>query len=132
MAIDFGLKRVGIAVTDPLKIFATGLTTVPNEDSIDFIESYFKKEEVEKIVIGYPLSLDNSPTHATKHVEEFIKKLNKHFPEMPIEKEDEAFTSKMAVQTMVTGGMKKKKRRDKSMIDKISATLILQSYLERQ
>ncbi|MEA3495520.1 MAG: Holliday junction resolvase RuvX [Bacteroidota bacterium] len=130
ICIDFGLKRVGVAVTDSLKIIASGLATVENKNIIKFLEDYFSKEEVEKIVIGYPLNLDGTPTHATEAVERFIKTLNKKFRNIPVEKEDERFTSKMATKAMIEGGVKKKKRRDKSLIDKVSATIILQSYLE--
>ncbi len=130
ICIDFGLKRVGVAVTDSLKIIASGLATVENRNIIKFLEDYFAKEEVEKIVVGYPLNLDGTPTHATEAVERFIKTLNKKFRNIPVEKEDERFTSKMATKAMIEAGVKKKKRRDKSLIDKVSATIILQSYLE--
>lgn len=132
MAIDYGLKRTGIAVTDPLKIIANALDTFPTSEIIDFLNNYLSKEKVETIVVGYPLNLDDSPTHATAEVEKFIQKLSKKYPEIRIEKEDERFTSKMAVEAMVAGGMKKKDRRKKENIDKISATIILQSYLEKK
>ena len=130
MAIDFGLKRVGLAVTDPNKIIATALTTVENKDAIRFIKEYSIKEQLDAFVIGYPLNLNGSETHSTQPVEDFIKRLNKHFPHLPVHKEDERLTSKLAVQAMIAGGMKKKDRRNKSNIDKISATIILQSFLE--
>ena len=130
LAIDYGLKRVGLAVTDSLKMFAQPLCYVSNKELIPFLKDYIQKEDVEIIVIGYPLGLDGTSTHATKPVELFIKTLNKTFPSVPVVKEDERFTSKMAVEAMVEGGMKKKKRREKGIIDKISAALILQSYLE--
>jgi putative Holliday junction resolvase len=130
LAIDFGMKRVGLAVTDPLQIIANGLTTVENKLALDFISNYCQKENVELIVIGYPLNFDGSKTDSTEGVENFIKKLNKKLPAIKVELEDERLTSKMAKQAMIDGGMKKMKRRDKAMVDKISATLILQSYLE--
>jgi putative Holliday junction resolvase len=131
LAIDFGLKRTGIAVTDPLQIIANAIDTIPTQEIFGFLEKYFEKEKVETIVVGYPLNLDDSPTHATAEVEKFIQRLSKKFPEIKVEKEDERFTSKMAVEAMVAGGMKKKDRRKKENIDKISATIILQSYLEK-
>ena len=130
VCLDYGLKRTGIAVSDPLQIIATALTTVETKNLMDFLKEYTGKEAVEKIVIGYPLNLDGSDTHITKDVERFIKKLEKQFPSVTVFKEDERMTSKMAVRAMVEGGVKKKKRRDKKMLDKISAVLILQSYLE--
>ncbi len=131
IAIDYGAKRCGIAVTDPLKMIASGLTTVDTAELFPFLERYFREEKVDRIVVGYPLSLDGSPTHATLPVEKLIKKLKKKFSGIETETEDERFTSKMAVEAMVASGMKKKQRRDKKTIDKMSATLILQSHLEK-
>lgn len=130
LAIDYGSKRVGIAVTDPLQIIATGLTTMEYKLAFDFIVNYCEKEKVETIVMGYPLNFDGSKTDSTQGVEDFVKKLEKRLPQMEIILEDERLTSKMAKEAMIAGGLKKMKRRDKSLVDKISATLILQSYLE--
>jgi putative holliday junction resolvase len=132
LCIDYGLKRSGIAVTDPMQIIATGLTTVDTKNLMVFLVEYLEKEDVESIVIGYPTNLDGSNTDLTVHVETFISKLSKQFPQLTVYKEDERFTSKMAVKAMVEGGVKKMKRRDKKLIDKVSAVLILQSYLERK
>ncbi len=133
MALDYGKKRTGIAVTDPLQIIASGLTTVDTIYNLSFLKDYIKKEEVEKIVIGYPFKMENTRTaDSLPLIDGFIKKLKKSFPNIPIIKEDEHFTSKMAVQVMIDGGVKKKKRRDKALVDKISATLILKSYLDRK
>ncbi|RLD83525.1 MAG: Holliday junction resolvase RuvX [Bacteroidetes bacterium] len=133
LALDYGKKRTGIAVTDPLQIIASGLTTVDTIYNLSFLKDYIKKEEVEKIVIGYPFKMENTRTaDSLPLIDGFIKKLKKSFPNIPIIKEDEHFTSKMAVQVMIDGGVKKKKRRDKALVDKISATLILKSYLDRK
>jgi putative Holliday junction resolvase len=131
MAIDYGGKRTGLAVTDPFKIIASGLTTVPSGDLINFLKKYFQQEQVERIIIGEPKNWDDSDTHATPLVEACIKNLKKNFPEMPIEKVDERFTSKMAKQSMLESGMKKKDRRNKSLVDEIAATIMLQEYLAR-
>ena len=131
LAIDYGLKRTGIAVSDPLKIIATGLTTIDSPTLISFLEDYFKKEPVELILIGEPKNLDDSDTHATGPVKMIIKKLQEKFPSIPVKTVDERFTSKMASQAMIDMGMKKKKRQDKKMIDKIAATIILQEYMNR-
>ena len=133
LAIDYGKKRTGIAVTDPLQIIASGLTTVDTIKNLSFLKDYLKKEDVEMIVIGYPFKLENTKAaHSLPLIDGFIKKLKKSFPNIPIIKEDEHFTSKMAVQAMIDGGVKKMKRRDKALIDKISAALILKSYLDRR
>ena len=130
LAIDYGSKRVGLAVTDPDKIIATALETVSAQEAIDFIKQYVSKEDVEKFVIGSPKNLDNTPSQSAPLVASFIKHLKKAFPEIPVQEVDERFTSKIALQTMVMGGYKKKERRKKENLDKISATLILQNYLE--
>ena len=130
IAIDYGLKRTGIAVTDPLQIIATGLTTIESPKLIEFLKAYFEKEAVEKIVIGEPKNLDDSDTHATALVRNVIEKIKKAFPGIPVERVDERYTSKMAVQAMVDMGMKKKQRRNKAIIDEIAATIILQEYLQ--
>jgi putative Holliday junction resolvase len=129
LCIDYGKKRTGIAVTDPLQIIATGLTTVDSWDLIPFLKKYFKQEEVELIVIGDPKNFDNSDTHATPLVKEIIKKIEKEFPLMPITTIDERFTSKMAKQAMLDMGMKKKDRRNKKNVDEIAATIMLQEYM---
>ncbi|MGE5420734.1 MAG: Holliday junction resolvase RuvX [Chloroflexota bacterium] len=132
MAIDFGTKRIGLAVTDPLKIFASPLVTVKTSDFDSFILDYIKNEEVEAFVIGYPMQLNNTPSDSVKHINPFIKKLKKIFPQLPVHLADERFTSSMALRTMIDGGVKKKDRQDKSLVDKISASIILQSFLDRQ
>ncbi|HWC52677.1 MAG TPA: Holliday junction resolvase RuvX [Chitinophagaceae bacterium] len=130
LSIDYGLKRTGLAVTDPLKIIATGLTTVDTKELLSFLKNYFAKEEVELILIGEPKNLDDTDTHATPLVEKFVKELQKNFPSVPVKKVDERFTSKMASQAMIEMGMKKKQRRDKRLIDEIAATILLQEYLQ--
>jgi putative Holliday junction resolvase len=129
LCIDYGLKRTGIAVTDPLQIIATGLTTVNSPDLISFLKKYFQQENVESIVIGEPKNLDDSDTHATPLVREIIKKLEKEFPLIPIKMVDERFTSKMAKLAMLDMGMKKKDRRNKRTVDEIAATIMLQEYM---
>src|SRR6187401_3054600 len=131
ISIDYGAKRTGLAVTDPLQIIATGLTTVESKQLIPFLKDYFTREEVELIIIGEPKNWDDSDTHATPLVEKCIKELLKNFPSIPIKKVDERYTSKMAVQSMVESGMKKKNRRNKALIDEIAATIMLQEYLNR-
>jgi putative Holliday junction resolvase len=129
ICIDYGGKRTGIAVTDPLQIIATGLTTIDTKDFIPFLKEYFSREQVEKILIGWPLNLDDTATHATSLVEQAIKQLHKHFPAIPVEKVDERFTSKLAKEAMFEMGLKKKQRRDKKLLDEIAATMMLQEYL---
>ena len=131
ICIDYGLKRTGLAVTDPMQIIASGLTTVESPKLIPFLKDYFSKEVVELILIGEPKNWDDSDTHATPLVEKCIKELLKNFPSIPIKKVDERYTSKMAVQSMVESGMKKKNRRNKALIDEIAATIMLQEYLNR-
>jgi len=132
LSIDYGLKRTGIAVTDPLKIIATGLTTIPSNTLITFLKDYFSKEEVELVIIGEPKNLDDSDTHATPLVKSMIKKLMKEFPAKRIRTVDERYTSKMASQAMIDMGMKKMQRRNKAFIDEIAATIMLQEYLRSQ
>ncbi len=132
LSIDYGLKRTGIAVTDPLQIIATGLTTVESKQLIPFLKDYFSKETVELIIIGEPKNMDDSDTHATPLVEKCIKELQKIFPNIPIKKVDERFTSKMASQAMIDMGLKKKQRRNKALVDEIAATILLQEYLRAQ
>lgn len=131
LAIDYGLKRTGLAVTDPMKIIASPLETVPTDELINWISEYLKKEEVEHIVIGLPVNLNLKDTHTTNPVKKFIVTLNRQFPQIPVSTEDERFTSKIAQQAMILGGMKKKERRKKANVDKISASLILQSFMSR-
>lgn len=130
MAIDYGTKRVGFAVTDPLKIIATPLTTIDTPQSLDFIVTYTGTEQVELLLIGYPTDLHGKPTDATHHVEGFIKAIRKKLPDMPIKTWDESYTSKMAMQSLVASGVKKKQRRDKKLLDQVSAAIILQEYLQ--
>lgn len=130
LSIDYGGKRTGIAVTDPLQIIATGLTTVDSKELISFLKNYFLKETVELIIIGEPKNLDDSDTHATPLVKEMIKKLQKEFPQVPVKTVDERFTSKMAKQAMIEMGMKKKARQNKRTVDEIAATMMLQEYLQ--
>ncbi|HET6994894.1 MAG TPA: Holliday junction resolvase RuvX [Chitinophagaceae bacterium] len=129
LSIDYGFKRTGIAVTDPLQIIATGLTTVESKQLVPFLKDYFSKETVELIIIGEPKNMDDSDTHATPLVEKCIKELQKNFPGIPIRKVDERFTSKMASQAMIDMGLKKKQRRNKALVDEIAATILLQEYL---
>jgi putative Holliday junction resolvase len=131
MAIDFGLKRTGLAVTDPLQIIATGLTTIESSRLIPFLKDYFKKEPVELMLIGEPKNLDDSDTHATPLVRAIVERLQKEFPVIPLKLVDERFTSKMASRAMIEMGMKKKQRQNKALVDEIAATILLQEYLER-
>jgi putative holliday junction resolvase len=131
IAIDYGGKRTGLAVTDPLQLIAGGLTTVPSAELIPFLKKYFQQEEVELIIIGEPKNWDDSDTHATPLVAACIKNLEKNFPQKPILKVDERFTSKMAKQSMLESGLKKKDRRNKALVDEIAATIMLQEYLAR-
>ncbi|MEO6455023.1 MAG: Holliday junction resolvase RuvX [Ginsengibacter sp.] len=130
IAIDYGGKRTGLAVTDPFQIIATGLTTIDSKEMIVFLKKYFLQEEVELIIIGEPKNWDESDTHATPLVKEATKKLQKEFPQIPVKTVDERFTSKMAKQAMLEMGMKKKDRRDKKNVDLIAATIMLQEYLQ--
>ena len=130
MSIDFGSKRVGIAVTDTMQMIASGLTTVPAKDIMEYLTNYFSKEEVDTVVVGDPKTLSNKDTHGTIPADNFVKQLKKKFPEKRVERMDERFTSKMAFQTMIDSGLKKKQRQNKELVDEISATIILQSYME--
>ncbi|TQD40105.1 Holliday junction resolvase RuvX [Haloflavibacter putidus] len=129
LALDFGTKRTGIAVTDELQIIASGLTTVKTPDLLTFLKDYFAKEKVETMVVGEPTQKDGSPSQSEEAIQEFLKEFKEKFPQMPIERADERYTSKMAMETMINSGIKKKKRRNKELIDEISATIILQNYL---
>lgn len=130
LAIDYGKKRTGIAVTDPLQIIANGLTTVPTHELMNFLMEYLKKEPVERIIIGHPKQMNNEDSENMKNIVPFINRLKKVLPDMPVELVDERFTSVLAHQTMLAGGLKKKDRQNKALVDEISATIILQSYLE--
>ena len=132
IALDYGKKRTGIAVTDPLQIIAAALETVDSNELIGYLKKYMLSEPVEKIIIGYPLNLDDTPTDATPLVEKFISKFANVFPQMPVEKWDERYTSKMASQAIAGMGLKKKDRERKELIDAVSAVMMLQEYLERR
>ena len=129
LAIDFGLKRTGLAITDENKVIASGLTTVDSREMMNFIVQLTKKETIDTIVLGEPKRLNNEDSHITANVRLLKEALEKQFPQIPVKLIDERFTSKMAFQTMIDGGLSKKKRRNKELIDEISATIILQSYL---
>ncbi|WP_420602405.1 Holliday junction resolvase RuvX [Flagellimonas sp.] len=131
LALDYGKVRTGIAVTDELQLIASGLTTVETRDLISFLTDYLDKEEVETFVVGLPKQMDNTPSESETLIQPFLKKLSDKFPTVRIERQDERFTSKMAFQSMLDSGMKKKKRQNKAIVDEISATLILQAYLNR-
>lgn len=130
IALDIGRKRTGIAATDPLQIIANGIATVATAQVFDFFASYIKENPVELVVIGMPKQMNNEPSEAVKYIEPVINRFKKLHPQIPIKLVDERFTSKIAFQTMLDGGVKKMDRRDKAMVDTISATIILQSYLE--
>ncbi len=132
LAIDYGIKRAGIAVTDEMQIIASGLTTVPSETLITFLKDYFAEEKVEKVIIGEPKQMDGTPSESAAIIEKFIKTFTITFPEMPLDRVDERFTSKMAFQTMIDSGLKKKQRQNKALIDEIAATIMLQDYMNRR
>ncbi|MDN3593379.1 Holliday junction resolvase RuvX [Zunongwangia endophytica] len=129
MALDYGVKRTGIAVTDELQMIASGLTTIATSELLVFLEDYFKKEKVETVVVGEPKQKDNSASESEVFITEFLKKFTEKFPNIKLVRVDERFTSKMAFQTMIDSGLKKKKRQNKALVDEVSATIILQSYL---
>lgn len=129
MAIDYGSKRVGLAVTDPLQIIASGLTTVHSKDLISYLENYFKKETVDCIVVGEPKTLNNEASDSARYIEPFVTHLTRKFPNIKIARFDERFTSALAHQTMLMGGLKKKDRANKDTVDMVSATILLQDYL---
>lgn len=132
LAIDYGQKRTGIAVTDELQIIASGLTTIPSETAIAFLKAYFTKEKVSTVLIGEPKQMNNEPSESTGIIEKFVANFVHEFPEMKVIRVDERFTSKMAFQSMIDSGLKKKQRQDKALIDEISATIMLQDYLSRK
>lgn len=129
LAIDYGVKRIGLAVTDEMRMIAFGLTTVATTDIMTYLTDYLQKETVDLIIVGEPKQMDNSPSESEVYIKPFLGKLAEKFPSITIKRHDERFTSKMAFQSMLDGGMKKKKRRNKELIDEISATIILQSFL---
>ena len=130
LAIDYGGKRTGIAVTDPLQIIATGLTTISSPDLIPFLKKYFADESVELVIIGLPKNWDETDTHGTAPAQAAIKKIQKEFPQMPLKTVDERYTSKMAKDAMLEMGIKKAQRRDKKLVDEIAATIMLQEYMQ--
>jgi putative Holliday junction resolvase len=132
LAFDYGTKRIGIAVTDPLQIIATGLDTIHPKDIIDYLKTYISSEQVELFVVGEPRQMDGTPSQSTPHIKGFITTLNKNFPEIPVERIDERFTSKMASAVVAQSGFKKSDRQNKERLDTISATIILQTYLEKR
>ena len=132
MAFDFGTKRLGIAVTDPLQLFATGLTTIHPKDVIDFLIKYLQTEQVETFIVGEPKQMNGTPSQSAPHVKGFVTILKKNFPDIPVEMMDERFTSKMASATIAQSGLKKFDRQNKALVDTVSATIILQSYLEKK
>ena len=132
LAFDYGTKRTGIAVTDPLQLIASGLKTVETSEILTFLKTYCNDEEVVLFVVGLPRQMNNLPSESEQFIKSFIRDLKRTFPEIPIKREDERFTSKMALQSMIDSGIKKKQRQNKAMVDEISATLILQSYLTRK
>ncbi|MDD5963823.1 MAG: Holliday junction resolvase RuvX [Candidatus Egerieousia sp.] len=132
LGIDYGKKRTGLAVSDPLGIFASALETVPTANIINYLKKYTSQNKVERFVVGYPMNLNGSPAECTPFVEAFVKVLKKNFPSIPITLEDERFTSQLAMRAMIDGGMKRSERRIKGSVDRISAAIILQSWLDGQ
>lgn len=132
LALDYGKKKTGIAVTDELKLIASGLTTVPTHELFAFLKEYLRNETVDQIIVGEPKQMDNTPSEVEVLIRPFLKRLSLKFPEIPVDRQDERFTSKIAFRTMIDSGLKKKQRRNKALVDEISATLILQDYLKRK
>ena len=132
LAIDYGIKRTGIAVTDELQIIASGLITIPSETAIVFLTTYFSKENVSKVLIGEPKQMNGEPSESTPIIEKFVTAFKIAFPEIQIVRVDERFTSKMAFKTMIDSGLKKKQRQNKGLVDEIAATILLQDYLTRK
>ena len=132
IGIDYGPKRVGVAVSDPLGVFATALETVASTMIIPYLQSFLSGKDISRFVVGYPKNLNNTPAQNAANVDHFVKELKNSFPTIPVSMEDERFTSKMAFRSMINGGLKKMQRRDKSVIDRVSAALILQGYLDAQ
>ena len=132
IAIDYGIKRTGIAVTDDFQIIASGLITIPSETALSFLTDYFSKENVSVVLIGEPKQMNGQPSESTEIIEKFVQKFKSAFPEMKVERVDERFTSKMAFKTMIDSGLKKKQRQNKALVDEIAATIMLQDYLTRK
>ena len=132
LSIDYGKKRTGIAVTDPLQIIANGLATVSTSELFDFLKDYLSHEQVERIIIGRPLQTNGQPSENLQRVEQFVNRWRKEMPDVPVEYVDERFTSVLAHQAMIDGGLRKKARQDKALVDKISATIMLEDYLRRR
>ena len=132
LAIDYGIKRTGIAVTDELQIIASGLTTIPSETIISFLKDYFSKENVSTVLIGEPKQMNGLPSESTPIIEKFVTTFSTEFPEMKVVRVDERFTSKMAFQTMIDSGLSKKQRQNKGLVDEIAATILLQDFLTRK
>ena len=130
IGIDYGRKRVGVAVSDPLGIFASALDTIPAAKIIDYLKNYTQNNQVSRFVVGYPMNLNGKPAECAQYVDVFLKQLKKQFPHIPVVLEDERFTSQLAMKAMIAGGMKKSDRREKENVDKISAAIILQSYMD--
>jgi putative holliday junction resolvase len=132
LSIDYGIKRTGLAVTDELQIIASGLTTVPSESIFTFLKDYFNKENVNKVLVGEPKQMNGLPSESTPIIEKFVAEFKEKFPTIPVVRVDERFTSKMAFQTMIDSGLSKKQRQNKSLVDEIAATILLQDYLTRK
>lgn len=132
LGIDYGKKRIGLAVTDPMHIFASPMETLNTPDFDNYIVEYLKTDDIEAFVVGYPVQMNNSPSESVIYIDPFIRKLKKNYPDKPVYLVDERFTSQMAMRTMIEGGVKKKKRQDKPMVDRISASIILQSFLDQR
>ena len=132
LGIDYGNKRVGLAITDPLGIFASPMETVRSGEFDRFVDDYLKTGMIDEFVIGYPVQMNNMPSESVKYIDPFIRRLKKKFPGKPVHKIDERFTSRIALRTMIDGGMKKKERQNKAVVDKVSAAIILQSYLDKR
>ena len=132
LAIDYGKKRVGLAVTDPLQMIASRLETVSSYDIWKFLDNYFRREKVVLVLVGYPVQMNNEPSQAVTFINPFLKAFIRKYPDMPIQQVDERYTSKLAFQTMIDSGLKKSERQNKSLVDGVSATILLQSYLEQQ
>ncbi len=132
VGIDYGRKRTGLAVTDPTGIFAHPLETVPTANIINYLKTYAEKETLTRFVIGYPMNLNGKPSEAAPYVDSFIRELQRSFPDIPVTKEDERFTSVLAFRSLIDSGVRKMERRDKSAVDKVSASLILQTFMDRQ
>jgi putative holliday junction resolvase len=132
LAFDYGKKRTGVAATDPLQMIANSIETVPTSQIMDFVANYLKNEKVELFVLGYPRQMNNQPSETVPAIEAFARKLKTQYPDIPVEFEDERFTSKLAQQAIIMGGVKKKDRQNKGLVDSVSATIILQSFLYRR